>query len=117
METTTPSRSAATSTWFSTTTGPEATKALSSGRGGIGAMGSATGGAAATLDVSLTSLQLARASVRIISGASARTRFIGPPVGGQDARRTAGGTPALPNFTIGTFTIQTMTIASTRSIL
>src|ERR1700687_947058 len=115
METTRPSRRAATSTWFSTTTGPEATNPLSSGAAGVGAVRCGTGGgAAATLELSLALLQLHRASAMIISGASARTRFIGPPghlLPCAVATRRAGcppnprracpersrGTPALPS--------------------
>ena len=65
----------------------------------------------------------------VITVASLTIRFMNPPtsslcdfpltLGGQDARRTAGGTPALlftsRAFTIRAFTIRTRTIVWTRS--
>src|ERR1019366_2323590 len=67
IDTTKPSLNAATSTWFSTTTGPEATKTLSLGTLDGWAPASSCTGAAATTAVCLEPLQPLNPSTRIAS--------------------------------------------------
>ena len=111
----TPSRSAATSTWFSTTMGPEATKAVSSGKGagtGAGSAGRATGAAAATRGFARVAAGVQRQRndhyyherdnpihkplLLLASATSVHTRRAGCP---PDSRRDAAATSSYhPNF-------------------